>query len=67
MEDEGLTLPTRTLSMTFGRPSMMPNSIVKLDLPINQNLERLTMLGASAASTNPLDPPDTVCFFTATM
>jgi hypothetical protein len=53
--------------MTFGRPCMMPNCIVKLDLPINQNLEKLTMLGGSAAGPSNLDPPDTVCFFTATM
>jgi hypothetical protein len=53
--------------MTFGRPCMMPNCIVKLDLPINQNLEKLTMLGGSAAGPSSLGPPDTVCFFTATM
>ncbi|OAL37349.1 hypothetical protein AYO20_03198 [Fonsecaea nubica] len=57
----------RTLSMTFGRPCMMPNSIVKVDLPLNQNLERLSMLGHSATSMSSLDPPDTVCLFTATI
>jgi hypothetical protein len=56
----------RTLSMTFGRPCMLPNSIAKLDLPFSQSLERLTMLGGSS-STSTLGPPDTVCFFTATM
>lgn len=53
--------------MTFGRPATMPNYYVKLDLPINQNLERLTMMGNSVGSVSSLDPPDTVCLFTATV
>jgi hypothetical protein len=57
----------RTLSMTFGRPCMLPNSIAKLDLPSGQSLERLSLLGGSFRSMSILDPPDTVCFFTATM
>ncbi|OAP63482.1 hypothetical protein AYL99_02709 [Fonsecaea erecta] len=63
----GCMILDRTLSMTFGRPCMMPNSIIKLDLPLNQNLERLSMLGHSATSMSSLDPPDTVCLFTATI
>ncbi|OCT54128.1 C6 transcription factor [Cladophialophora carrionii] len=63
----GCMILDRTLSMTFGRPCMMPNCIVKLDLPVNQNLEKLTMLGGSLAAPSRLDPPDTVCFFTATI
>ncbi|OAL32981.1 hypothetical protein AYO22_00066 [Fonsecaea multimorphosa] len=63
----GCMILDRTLSMTFGRPCMMPNSIIKLDLPLNQNLERLSMLGHSATSMSTLDPPDTVCLFTATI
>ena len=53
--------------MTFGRPCMLPNFIARLDLPLNQSLEKLTMLRGSFSSTNTLDPPDTVYFFTATM
>lgn len=53
--------------MTFGRPFMMPNSVVQLDLPVNQSLERLTVMGSSIGSMSNVDAPDTVCFFTATM
>ena len=53
--------------MTFGRPCMLPNSIAKLDLPFGQSLEKLTIIGGPSRSTSSLDPPDTVCFFTATM
>lgn len=61
-----LTVP-RILSMTFGRPPTIPNDYMKLDLPLNQNLDKLTVLGSTAASVGTLDPPDTVCFFIATM
>lgn len=53
--------------MTFGRPPTIPNEYMRLDLPMNHNLEKLTIIEGSTASTSPLDPPDTVCFFIATM
>lgn len=57
----------RTLSMTFGRPATIPNHYMRLELPINQNLEKLSLMGTSTASLSSLDPPDTVCLFIATM
>ncbi|KIW16954.1 hypothetical protein PV08_04145 [Exophiala spinifera] len=59
----------RTLSMTFGRPSTIPNEYVKLELPINQNLERLatSSLGGMPALNESLEPPATVCFYIATI
>ncbi|KIX01785.1 uncharacterized protein Z518_09512 [Rhinocladiella mackenziei CBS 650.93] len=62
----GCMILDRTLSMTFGRPATIPNDYLKLDLPVNQNLEKLTMMGSSAAVSS-LDPPDTVCLFIATI
>lgn len=53
--------------MTFGRPSNIPNEYMKLDLPLNQNLERLTMMTNSTVSVGSMDTPDTVCFFISTM
>lgn len=55
--------------MTFGRPSTIPNEYVKLDLPINQKLEKLVMTttGSMSAPNECLDPPDTVCLYIATM
>lgn len=57
----------RTLSMTFGRPATIPNHYMRLELPVNQNLEKLSMMGTSTGSLSTLDPPDTVCLFIATM
>ncbi|KAJ9502334.1 hypothetical protein H2202_002399 [Exophiala xenobiotica] len=59
----------RTLCMTFGRPPTIPNEYVKLDLPINQKLEKLVMTttGSMSAPNERLDPPDTVCFYIATI
>ncbi|KAJ4680160.1 hypothetical protein HRR95_003879 [Exophiala dermatitidis] len=63
----GCMMMDRILSMTFGRPPTIPNDYMKLDLPLNQNLDKLTVLGSTAASVGTLDPPDTVCFFIATI
>ncbi|KIV85748.1 hypothetical protein PV11_01410 [Exophiala sideris] len=59
----------RTLSMTFGRPSTIPNEYVKLDLPVNQKLEKLatTTIASTAASGESFDPPETVCLYIATL
>ncbi|KAK4944002.1 hypothetical protein LTR10_016523 [Elasticomyces elasticus] len=55
--------------MTFGRPSTIPNEYVKLDLPVNQKLEKLstTTIASTAASGESFDPPETVCLYIATL
>lgn len=55
--------------MTFGRPSTIPNEYMKLDLPVNQSLEKLALatIGTSRSSVEGLDAPDTVCLYIATM
>ncbi|KAK6379813.1 hypothetical protein LTS17_005886 [Exophiala oligosperma] len=59
----------RTLSMTFGRPSTIPNEYVKLDLPVNQKLEKLAIssIGTITALSGTVEPPDTVCLYIATI
>lgn len=59
----------RTLCMTFGRPSSIPNEYVKLDLPVNQSFEKLatTPIASTATSGDHFEPPETVCLYIATM
>lgn len=51
----------RTLSMTFGRPAMIPNDYVKLELPVDFH-----SLVAAASPADPLKSGSTL-FFSATM
>jgi hypothetical protein len=58
--------------MTFGRPPTIPNEYMKLELPVNQSLEKIalattqSMGNAVPASEGPTQS-DTVCFYIATM
>jgi hypothetical protein len=57
----GLTTSFRTLSMTFGRPSIIPDKYMKLDLPVSN----IQIVGHTPQS-EPTPQMDAMCF-TATM
>ncbi len=62
--------PPRTLCMTFGRPPTIPNEYMKLELPVNQSLEKIAMattIGNAAITGEGPTQSDTVCFYIATM
>jgi hypothetical protein len=57
----------RVLSMTFGRPQTISKAYVRLDLPLNRDLDFLAVPYHTPTGRTSTQPPETVCFFIATM
>lgn len=57
----------RVLSMTFGRPQTISSEFVRLDLPLNQDLDFLAASFQTPSRQTHGDTHETVCFFIATM
>ena len=57
----------RVLSMTFGRPQTISKEYVRLDLPLNRDLDFLAVPYHTPTGRTNTQPAETVCFFIATM
>ena len=57
----------RVLSMTFGRPQTISAEYIRLDLPLDRDLDSLAVSDHGVAPQVSDDAHSTVCFFTATM
>lgn len=57
----------RVLSMTFGRPQTISKEYIRLDLPLDRDLDTLAASHQTSALQMIDEPKQTVCFFIATM
>ena len=57
----------RVLSMTFGRPQTISAEYIRLELPLDRDLDSLAISNHAVAAQGNEDAPSTICFFTATM
>lgn len=57
----------RVLSMTFGRPQIISAESIRLELPLDRNLDALVVSTYAATPQFSDDVHSTVCFFIATM
>ena len=57
----------RVLSMTFGRPQTISKEYIRLDLPLNRDLDALAASYQTSVGEVSDEPQQTVCFFIATM
>jgi hypothetical protein len=53
--------------MTFGRPQTISKEYIRLDLPLNRDLDTLAVSHQTSAPQMIDEPQQTVCFFIATM